>query len=1053
MRHNVAYLRAIIALLVFTVLICIHPASAQTLDKNSLSGMTYRLVGPFRGGRVEAVLGIPGNPYVFYFGAAAGGVWKTTDAGGNWTPLFDHEPVASIGAIAIAPSDPNIIYVGTGEPCFRGDITYGDGMYKSVDGGKTWTHIGLDDTRHISQVLIDPHDPNVVFVAAEGHAFGPNTERGVFRTTDGGKTWQKVLYKDENTGAVDLTFDGNNPHVLFAALYQVVRKPWDIISGGPGSGIYKSSDGGATWKQIEGHGLPSGILGRIGISISAADPDRVYALIEAEKGGVYLSNDAGESWQLVTGDHRFLQRAFYYTHIFSDPSNADTIYILNVGAYKSTDAGKTWITLRPPHGDNHALWIDPKDSDRMITGDDGGAAISNDGGNTWTPEDNQPTAQFYHVAADDQFHYYLYGAQQDNSTVGIASSTDHGVIGRQDWYPVGGGESGYIVSSANGGTVYAGGNYGIITRWTRETDQEHLITPAPVIMDGSGAADQKYRFQWTAPIVASPFDPHTLYIGAQVLFKTTDGGQSWTIISPDLTRNDKSKQQLSGGPITKDSTSVEFYDTIFTVAESPVQRNLIWTGSDDGLVHITRDGGKNWEDVTPKQMPEWSKISLIEASPFDAGAAYIAVDRHMLDDLNPYIYKTTDFGKTWTEIIDGIPSGSFVHAVREDPKRKGLLFAGTETGVMVSFDDGAQWQSLQLNLPTVPVHDLIIKNDDLALATHGRAFWILDDITPLRELRSDTLDQPVHLFEPAPAYHSHSGGGFFRPRGAVGANPPGGVIIDYSLKSPAKSDITLEILDANGHLVRKFSSKKQNAGAAPEFFRGGSAEALPNKAGVNRFVWNTRTDAPREVPGAVYDNGPPEGILVVPGKYQEKLTVDGQDYGAPIRIVPDPRIKTSLADLQKQFDLAMQVRSLEENDHNTVLAIRDLRSQLQALEKRLGQSAGAKDVVSAAQNIDKKMTAIEEKLISVKSTASEDQLNYGNMLSSQLAYLENSVDDSDEPPTQPEYEQYAVYEKQMNELLSSWKEILSKDVVDLNNLMRRSNTPLIGVATGNSEAK
>ncbi|MGB7174334.1 MAG: hypothetical protein WBD23_12375 [Candidatus Acidiferrales bacterium] len=1020
-------------------------ASGQTLDKNSLSGMSYRFVGPFRGGRVEAVLGMPGNPYVFYFGAAAGGVWKTTDGGLNWTPMFDHEPVASIGAIAVAPSDPNIIYVGTGEPCFRGDITYGDGMYKSVDGGKTWTHIGLDDTRHISHVLIDPHDPNIVFVAAEGHAFGPTAERGVFRTTDGGKTWQKVLYKDDKTGAVDLTFDGNNSHVLFAALYQVVRKPWDIVSGGPGSGIYKSSDGGTTWKHLEGHGLPDGILGRIGISISAAQPDRVYALIEAEKGGVYVSNDAGESWQLVTGDHRFLQRAFYYTHIFSDPSHADTIYILNVGAYKSTDAGKTWITLRPPHGDNHALWIDPENSDRMITGDDGGAAISNDGGNTWTPEDNQPTAQFYHVAADNQFHYYLYGAQQDNSTVAIASSTDHGVIGRQDWYPVGGGESGYIVSDPDGGTVYAGGNYGIITRWTRETDQEHLITPAPVIMDGSAAADQKYRFQWTAPIVVSPFDEHTLYIGAQVLFKTTDGGQSWAIISPDLTRNDKSKQQLPGGPITKDSTSVEFYDTIFTVAESPVEKGLIWTGSDDGLVHITRDGGKNWEDVTPKQMPEWSKISLIEASPFDAGTAYIAVDRHMLDDLNPYIYKTSDFGKTWSEIINGIPNGSFVHAVREDTKRKGLLFAGTETRVMVSFDDGEHWQSLQLNLPTVPVHDLIIKNDDLAIATHGRAFWILDDITPLRELRPDSLDQSVHLFEPAPAYHTHSGGGFFRARGSVGSNPPGGVIIDYALKSPSKGDVTLEIVDSSGHTVRKYSSNKQTQAAPSEFPRGRTAESLPNKAGLNRIVWNMRYESPREVPGAVYDNGPPEGVLALPGKYQVKLTVDGQSYTAPIQITPDPRVKTSMADMQKQFNLATQVRNLEEGDHDTVLAIRDLRSQLQALEKRLGQSTEEKDVVAEAQVIEKKMSAIEEQLIEPKAIANEDQLNYGNMLSSQLAYLENSVDASDEPPTQPEYEQYATYQEQVGKLVSDWKAILNKDVLELNNLMRRSKTPPIGV--------
>ncbi len=727
-------------------------ARAQTLSKDSLAGMKYRLVGPFRGGRVEAVVGIPGNPYVYYFGAAAGGVWKSTNGGLSWTPIFDHESNPSIGAIAIAPSDTNVIYVGTGEPCLRGDITQGDGMYKSVDAGKTWTHIGLEDTHHIAKMLIDPRNPDVVFVAAIGHAFGPNEQRGVFRTTDGGKTWQKVLYKDDKTGAVDMTFAGGNSHVLYAAMYEEVRKPWDIVSGGPGSGLYKSNDGGSTWHQLKGHGLPEVLLGRIGVATSLSDSERVYALIEAEKdkGGIYMSNDAGESWQLVTGDHRFLQRAFYYTHIFADPKDEDRIYIQNVGSYRSTDAGKTWQTLRPPHGDNHALWIDSENPNRIIAGDDGGAAISVDGGNSWTAEDNQPTAQFYHVAADNQFHYFLYGAQQDNSTVGIASATDHGYIGRQDWYDVGGGESGYIVPDpTDAGIVYAGGNYGIITRWNKETDEAHLITPAPVIMDGSGAADQKYRFQWTAPIVISPFDPHTLYIAAQVLFKSTDAGQSWTVISPDLTRNDKTKQQLSGGPITKDSTSVEFYDTIFTVVESPVQRDLIWAGSDDGLVHITRDGGKNWDDVTPKGFPEWGKVSLIEASPFDAGTAYMAVDKHMLDDFQPYAYKTTDFGKTWTKITDGIPAGSFVRAVREDPKRKGLLFAGTETGVFVSFDAGGHWQSLQLNLPVVPVHDLIVKNDDLAVATHGRSFWILDDIAPLRELKGGELDEPVHLFQPA----------------------------------------------------------------------------------------------------------------------------------------------------------------------------------------------------------------------------------------------------------------------------------------------------------------
>jgi photosystem II stability/assembly factor-like uncharacterized protein len=1031
-----------------SALIFAFVAAGQTLSKDSLEGMKWRLVGPFRGGRVEAVVGVPGNPYVYYFGAAAGGVWKTTDAGVNWTPVFDHESNPSIGAIAIAPSDPNVIYVGTGEPCFRGDITYGNGMYKSVDAGKTWTHIGLEDSRHIAKILIDPRNPDLVYVAALGHAFGPNEERGVFRTTDGGKTWQKVLYKDDKSGAVDLEFAGGNSHVLYAALYQVIRKPWDIVSGGPGSGLYKSSDGGSTWHQIKAHGFPDVLLGRIGIATSPADPQRVYALVEAanDKGGIYVSHDAGETWQFVTGDHRLIQRAFYYIHIFADPSDADRIYVQNVGSYRSTDAGKTWQTLHPPHGDNHALWIDPENPKRLIAGNDGGATISVDGANTWTPEDNQPTAQFYHVAADDQYHYYLYGAQQDNSTMAIASSTDHGYIGRQDWYDVGGGESGYIAPVPhNPGIVYAGGNYGIVTRWNKQTDEAHLISPAPVNMDGSAAADQKYRFQWTAPIVISPFDPHTLYIAAQVLFKSTDAGQTWTVISPDLTRNDKSKEQMPGGPITKDSTSVEFYDTIFSVAESPVQRGLIWAGSDDGLVHLTRDGGKNWSDVTPKDLPAWSKISVIEASPFDAGTAFLAVDCHMLDDLQPYAYKTADFGKTWTKITEGIPNGSFVRAVRQDTKRKNLLFAATETGVFVSFDGGARWQSLRLNLPVVPVHDLIVKGDDLAIATHGRSFWVLDDVSPLRELKAGDLDEPVYLFRPAPAHRSR-GGGFFHPRGPVGANPPGGVIIDYSLKSEPKGDITLEILDAKGQLARKFSSKKKKQEGESDFFGMRGNPVLPKKAGLNRFVWDMKYEPPRTVPGAVYDNGPPEGILALPGKYEARLTVEGKPYSAPIELLSDPRAKISEADLQKQFTLAKQVRDLTDSDHKTVLEIRDLRSQLDALDKRLGKSEGDKAVRSAADDLKKKISTIEDQLISSKSTANEDQLNYGNMLSSQLAYLENSVDDSDVAVPQAEIEQIGVFRGEMEKLETDWQTVVKKDVADLNELMRKNHIAAIGVS-------
>ncbi len=1033
----------------FGVLALAIIASGQTISKDSLAGMKWRLVGPFRGGRVEAVAGIPRNPYVYYFGAAAGGVWKTTNGGLAWAPIFDHESNPSIGAIAIAPSDPNVIYVGTGEPCLRGDITDGNGMYKSLDAGKTWTHIGLEDTRHIGKVLIDPRNPDAVFVAAIGHAFGPNQARGVFRTTDGGKNWSKVLYKDDKTGAVDLTFAGDNSHILYAAMYEEVRKPWDIISGGPGSALYKSSDGGSTWQQVKAHGLPEVMLGRIGVATSPADPERVYALIEAEKdkGGVYESNDAGETWHLVTGDHRFLQRAFYYTHIFADPKDADRIYIQNVGSYRSTDGGKTWDVLHPPHGDNHALWVDPENSQRMIAGDDGGASISVDGGNTWSAEDNQPTAQFYHVIADNQYHYFLYGAQQDNSTVGIASSTDHGYIGRQDWYPVGGGESGYIAPDpTNAGTVYAGGNYGIITRWDKDTEQEHLITPAPVVMDGSAAADQKYRFQWTAPILISPFDPQTLYIAAQVLFKSTDAGQSWNVISPDLTRNDKTKQQMPGGPITKDSTSVEFYDTIFTVAESPAQKGLIWAGSDDGLVHVTRDAGGKWDNVTPKDLPEWSRISLIEASSFDAGTAYLAVNRHMLDDFQPYAYKTADFGKSWTKITHGIPNGSFVRAIREDPKRKGLLFAGTESGVFVSFDGGGHWQSLQLNLPAVPVHDLIVKNDDVAIATHGRSFWVLDDISPLREMKGGELDEPVHLFQPAPAHHSHGGGGFFHPHGAVGANPPGGVVIDYSFKAEPKDDVTMEILDANGKLVRKYSSKENKQGEPESFEMGRREPVLPKKAGLNRFAWDMRYAPPRQVPGAVYDAGPPQGVLALPAKYQVKLTVSGKDYSAPVEIVSDPRAKISAADLEKQFALAMQVRDLDEEVHKTVLELRDLRGQLQGLDKRLGQDNGSKAVRDSTDQISKKIAAIEEKLIEPKATANEDQLNYGNMLSSQLAYLGNSVDDADIAPTQAEYDQFATYRAQAEKLDAEWKEVVNKDVADLNALMRKNNILAVGIS-------
>ncbi|MGH9571440.1 MAG: VPS10 domain-containing protein, partial [Candidatus Angelobacter sp.] len=659
-------------------------AEEQEETKGPWHGLTWRLVGPYRGGRALAVSGVVGEPHTYYFGSTGGVVWKSTDSGLTWHNVTDKTKgmSASIGAIAVAPSDPNVIYAGTGEACIRGDIISGNGVYKSIDAGKTWTFTGLRDSESIGRIIVNPKNPDIAFVAALGHPFGPNAERGIFRTTDGGKSWSKVLFKDENTGGIDLSFDPNNSNLIFAGLWQARRSPWGMDSGGPGSGLYRSTDGGNTWKHLSGHGLPEGILGRIGVAV-AYSGNRVWALIEADKGGLFRSDDGGENWTLVNSDRQYRQRAFYYTHVFADPHSEDGVYILNTGMYHSNDGGKSFRGIRVPHGDNHGLWIDPNDPERMIESNDGGANVSSNGGASWTTQGNQPTAQFYHVAADNRFPYWLYGSQQDNTTVGIASAAPGG-ISRPNWYPVGGGESGYVAPDPRDPQiVYAGSYGGEITRYDHHTEEEQNVTPWPINPIGAAAADQKYRFQWTEPIVFSPHSPNTLYFAAQVLFKTSDGGMTWQIISPDLTRNDKSKQVAAGGPITKDNSGVEVYDTIYSVVESPLQKDLIWAGSDDGLIHITSNGGRNWSNITPKNMPEWGTVSMIEASPFDAGTAYVAVQRHKMDDFAPYIFKTSDFGKSWTSLTKGIPADDYVHAVREDHKHKGLLYAATEKGVYI----------------------------------------------------------------------------------------------------------------------------------------------------------------------------------------------------------------------------------------------------------------------------------------------------------------------------------------------------------------------------------
>ncbi|MGO9124492.1 MAG: WD40/YVTN/BNR-like repeat-containing protein [Terriglobales bacterium] len=1022
-----------------------------------VGGMKWRQVGPFRGGRVLAVAGVPGDPNTYYFGAVAGGIFKSTNAGLSWTPTFDHQSISSIGAIAVADSDPNILYAGSGEACLRGNISYGDGVYKSTDAGGTWKNVGLKDTRHIGAVIIDPRNPDVALVAALGHAWGPNSERGVFRTADGGKSWQKVLYKDENTGAIDVVFDPRNSSVVYASLWQVRRQPWYFNSGGPGSGLYKSVDGGLTWKQLQGNGLPEGILGRIGIAVSGADSNRVYALIEAREGGLFRSSDAGNSWTRVNDDQRYRQRAWYFTHVFADPKQVDTVYVLNTGAFRSNDGGKTFELLPAPHGDHHGLWIDPTNPQRLINSNDGGVTISVDGGKTWSEQNNQPTAQFYHVVVDNHWPYRLYGAQQDNSTVSIASQSDDGVIARQDWYDVGGGESGYISPDPRDPEiVYAGSDGAVITRYDHRTDQLQDVSPYPLDTSGNGADALKYRFQWTEPVFVSNYDSNVIYSAAQYVLKSTDQGHSWSAISPDLTRNDKSKQKPSGGDITLDITSVEYYDTVFALSESPLQKGMLWAGTDDGLIHLTRDDGKHWENVTPKDLPEWSMVSIIEASPHDAGTAYAAIDRHKLDDFNPFIYKTHDFGKTWTLINNGIPAGAYVRSVREDPKVKGLLYAGTETGVYFSTDDGAHWQSLQLNLPTTPIHDLAVKDNDLVAATHGRAFWILDDVSPLRQAHSAIAADDFHLYQPASAIRLHFPDPVDRRR-PVGDNPPKGAILYYHLKSkPAdKEEITIEISDAQGKRVRQLSNlKESNQEQPPEWpDLEKPADLLPADAGMNRFAWDFRYDAPVQVPGAFYEGDPPRGPLVVPGIYQVKLTVKGRTQSAPLNVTLDPRIqkRVTAADLQMQSELAYKVWQDIDALHRSVNQIDGLRANLQTLEKWAAVGSPNSEVIAAAKALDQKMTPVEESLMQVKMRSSEGNLRYPNMLNEQYASFNDLIQSVDQSPTAQQLLVYDDLHGRLSAELAKWQQIQTTDVPALNGLMRKNGVPMLALSSGQVE--
>ena len=1016
---------------------------AGQLDAKLFDAMKWRQVGPFRGGRALACEGISGEPNTYYFGGVAGGVWKTTDGGANWAPLFQHEAVSSIGALAVAPSDHNVLYVGTGEAAIRGNISYGDGVYKSLDAGKTWRNVGLKDSRQIGALIVSPQDPDTVFVAALGHAFGPNAERGIFRTTDGGKSWQKVLSKGDDTGGIDVVFDPHNPNILFAALWQTRRQPWYFSSGGPGSGLYRSGDGGTTWQRLEGNGLPDGILGKIGVSVSGANGSRVYASIEAKEGGLFRSDDGGEHWLRVNDDGRFRQRAWYFSKIYADPKAADTVYVLNTGLFRSTDGGKSFELLPATHGDHHGLWIDPQNPARLINANDGGASVSTDAGRTWTTENNQPTAQFYHVAVDNAFPYHIYGAQQDNSNLAIASRTDSGVIGRQDWFEAGGGECGFVLPDPRDWHIIYSNSEGFINRYDKHEDQSQDISVWPIDHSGHAAADLRYRFQWVSPLLLSPHDPDTLYTAAQSVFKSTDHGYHWQQISPDLTRDDKSKQQPSGGPLTLDITSVEYYDTVFALAESPKQKGLLWAGSDDGLVHLSADDGAHWSNVTPAGLPEWSTIDLIEASPHDAATAYLAVDRHKLDDIKPYIYKTADSGKTWTAITTGLPDGAFVHAVREDPVRRGLLYAGTETGVFVSFDDGAHWQSLQLDLPTSPVHDLVVKGDDLVAATHGRAFWVLDDVTPLRQVNAQTGGTDPQLYAPQTALRLHYPDEINK-HGAVGEDPPPGAIVDYYFKAAPKGEVTLEILDAKGQVVRRLSSQEEKKDDQPPEWpdRVEEAKTIPAHAGMNRYAWNLRYEEPTQIPGAFYSDDGPQGPLALPGDYTVRLTADGKSVTAPLKLALDPRVKDG-AGLPPQFALALQTRGQITALHRAVNEIRSVKAELAALHRRFGDDARLKPAYEAAEQLNKKMSAVEEVLLQVNVKGSEGNLAFPNMLNEEYDAFSHTIEAADTAPTQPQLDLAQNLSQRLDAQLKAWAQIKADELPKVNALVRQSEIPAL----------
>lgn len=1072
------------------------------MPKYDLSNLLeWRCIGPFRGGRVVTVAGDPTDPATFYFGAVAGGVWKTTDAGMYWENISDgYFKTGSVGALAVSEADPNVMYAGMGETTIRIDVSTGDGLYKSTDGGESWQHVGLEKTRSIAKIAIHPHNPDHLYVAAFGHPFGPNPERGVYRSTDGGQNWELVLFESEQAGAIDLKIDPNNPRILYAATWEAYRSFWDISSGGPGSKLYKSTDGGDSWTDItQSKGLPTGPLGKMAVAVSPAKPGRVWALIEAQDEGLYLSDDGGKSWEHVCKERKLVERAWYYMHLTADPSDADTIYVNNLGFYKSTNAGHTFETIDTPHGDNHDLWIDPQNSRRMIQANDGGANVSFNGGASWSSIYNQPTAQFYRIETDNATPYNVYGTQQDNSSIRVPSRSDLDVIPWAECRITGTGESGYIAPHPNNPNVgFVGaigsspGNGNALQRYDLETGQVRLVSTWPISNEGWGAKADKYRFAWTYPILFSPHDSNLLYAGGNIVFKTTDEGNSWQPISPDLTRAEPHTLEPSGGVVNQDALGAEHYATVFALMESPHEPGVLWAGSDDGLLHITKDGGTNWTDVSPPDMQKWTQIHTIEPSPFadQKGTVYVAGTRYKTDDYTPYLWKTADYGETWTSITSGIDPEHFTRVIRADPGRAGLLYCGTEFGLYLSYDDGESWERFQLNLPITPIYDLKVKNNDLIAGTHGRAFWILDDLTPLHQINEEILSSEAHLFTPrttvkqkpywfegwvggkpgknygmgfgeSTAYYEEKqeDGSVKRKFLDGGANPPDGVIISYYLQDqPEDGEVELAFTDADGNIVRTVKPKPAKPTHGENGDKGAVQKAVDEwkektdgkqylslKNGINRFEWDLRAEEGTIVKTKEKLAVKPRGPRVPPGQYGARLTINGESQMVPIEIVKDPRVKTDAADLQAQYDLLLAIRDKIGAGNDAINRIRRLRGQLESWAKRTDGHAAHKQISTLADTTKAKLTEIEERFIKPGLTAEWELFNHGVRLLDQLGGLVPIVASADYGPTTQSVEAFNELSGQVDAELGKLDEVIRTDVAAFNSLIRENGIDALTV--------